>query len=670
MFQDLRISRKLGASFACILTLVAGVGGLGIFGLRENARGFDDYYRMTKVSAITHDLHETVRIQQDRGSLFLITGNTKALEEYQQNDAEFRKLLGEIGASPQAAVVREDLKLVEQNHQKYGADFKRLIPLREKETDLFFMKFPVAANEVAKQLDNLRNIVSNLAMVTDANLSVVIDALNKFERHFLLAGTGAGSMMASLGEPEKAAELAKQAAAYLANAEKEMSTYKANTKDEISSDVTADFENAYKKWVVLYQEVLKTYDEIKQQTKEHLEKSGSEVKHTIDQLTQKIDEEAMRLGKTQVELSQWMQGLMGVLLVVALVGGIVLSVLISRGLTRPIQQLVEMLRRVAKGDLTEEIKVYRRDEIGQICEAVRLVVAQMTRTMSTIGENAEGLASSSEELTVVSREMTANADDTASQSNIAAIAADEVSQNVETVAAGMGQMGASIHEIAQHASTAANISFEAVKVAEETNETVQKLGASSTEIGGVVKVITSIAEQTNLLALNATIEAARAGDAGKGFAVVANEVKELAKETAKATEDISYRIEQIQSQTRDAVEAIKKISEGITQVNDITNSIAATVEEQSATSKGMAHNISEAAKRSGEIANNIKSLAAGAHHTSQGAGNTRLAATELGRMAAQLQQLVSQFRLNTTTVQKVEIHESNLRLEERDIRIC
>ena len=177
-----------------------------------------------------------------------------------------------------------------------------------------------------------------------------------------------------------------------------------------------------------------------------------------------------------------------------------------------------------------------------------------------------------------------------------------------------------------------------------TPETIAKLGESSQEIGNVIKLITSIAQQTNLLALNATIEAARAGEAGKGFAVVANEVKELAKETTKATEDISQKIAAIQGDTQGAVAAIQEISSVINQINDISNTIASAVEEQTATTNEMGRNVSEAATGAQEIARNMSVVASAAADTTRGAGDTAQAASELSRMAAQMQQLVGQFR--------------------------
>jgi methyl-accepting chemotaxis protein len=191
------------------------------------------------------------------------------------------------------------------------------------------------------------------------------------------------------------------------------------------------------------------------------------------------------------------------------------------------------------------------------------------------------------------------------------------------------------------------VASRAVETVQAANATVAKLGASSAEIGAVIKVITSIAQQTNLLALNATIEAARAGEAGKGFAVVANEVKELAKQTAKATEDISQKITAIQQDTKGAVEAIGSISGVITQVNEISGTIATAVEEQSATTNEMTRNVAEAAKGAGEISHNIEGVAQAAQGTSTSAQESQKAADELAQMAEQLRGLVGQFNIDT-----------------------
>ena len=268
---------------------------------------------------------------------------------------------------------------------------------------------------------------------------------------------------------------------------------------------------------------------------------------------------------------------------------------------------------------------------------------QMEDVLKGVMTSAQQLGAASNELSSVSQQMSATAEETASQANTVSAAAEEVSVNVQTVAAGTEEMSASIREIAKSAADAARVASAAVGVAANTNATVAKLGDSSAEVGNVVKVITSIAQQTKLLALNATIEAARAGEAGKGFAVVANEVKELAKETAKATEDISAKIEAIQTDTRGAVVAIGEISRIINQINDLQGTIASAVEEQTATTNEMSRNVAEGAKGANEIARNITSVAQAAQDTTSGASKALTAAQTLAGMARTLESLVADF---------------------------
>ena len=319
------------------------------------------------------------------------------------------------------------------------------------------------------------------------------------------------------------------------------------------------------------------------------------------------------------------------------------------------EYVVQEFRRIAKGGRDVWIQAsYNpiQDLNGKPFKVVKYatdITAQvvmrkrMEEVLKGVANNAQSLATASGELSAVSQQMSSNAEETASQANAVSAAAEQVSANVQTVASGTEEMSASIREIAKSAADAARVASSAVSVAASTNRTVAKLGDSSAEVGNVIKVITSIAQQTKLLALNATIEAARAGEAGKGFAVVANEVKELAKETAKATEDISAKIEAIQADTRGAVNAIGEIGRIISQINDLQTTIASAVEEQTATTNEMTRNVAEGAKGSNEIARNITGVATAARDTTVGAARALEAARALSQMAVDLEALVSGF---------------------------
>ena len=378
-------------------------------------------------------------------------------------------------------------------------------------------------------------------------------------------------------------------------------------------------------------------------------KSGDQIDTLLNEIADNIEKRAKAGYEESAVAYTASRNVMVELVLGATALATVLGLLIARMIARPLDAAVRVLEAVARGDLTKRLDIDTTDEIGQMATALNQALDMMGSAVHAISQNAESVASSSEELTSVSHQMSSNSKETAAQASVVSAASDEVSKSVQTVAAGAEEMSASINEIAKNTNEAAQVAKDAVDLAAKINETIANLGVSSAEIGNVIKVITSIAEQTNLLALNATIEAARAGEAGKGFAVVANEVKELAKQTGAATEDIGKKIAAIQRDTQTAVDSIGTIGTVINHINDIANTIASAVEEQSVTTNEMSRNVSEASKGSNEIVQNITAVAQAAQSTASGATQTQTAAQELARLAAELQSVVGQFELDDDT---------------------
>jgi methyl-accepting chemotaxis protein len=320
--------------------------------------------------------------------------------------------------------------------------------------------------------------------------------------------------------------------------------------------------------------------------------------------------------------------------------------LVARAIAGPIRATKAILQRVAEGDFTGRVPIRSKDDLGQMAEALNTTVEQVGQAISRIAEDATTLSSSAQHLTGVSQQVAASADQVSAHASATSDSAGRVSEDVQVIATGTTKLQTSIGEIARNANAATGIVATAVGAAREANQTVGKLAASSTQIGQVAKVIASIAEQTNLLALNATIEAARAGEMGKGFAVVAGEVKDLARETAAATEDIARQLAALQGDSTAAASAITSISNNIDQISDIQHIIAAAVEEQSASTAEIGSRISRTAGSAADIADRVAVVTDTLQQATRSAGETRQAAAELAGLADGLRSVVARFRLS------------------------
>ena len=376
-----------------------------------------------------------------------------------------------------------------------------------------------------------------------------------------------------------------------------------------------------------------------------------------NQLSQKIEDSTDQLeqGAKQSEHTALTKGTRATRIIVAICGTSLLilflgSFILVRTISYALSRLTQMIHNIAEGegDVTKRLEAaggIGNDELGEVSRLFNRFMDKLQEILRGVASHTDKLTAASQKLLEASQQITANSGETAVQSQSVSRATQQVSQNLESLSTGAGEMSVTVQSIATNANEAAKVAESAVSAAEAANATVAKLGQSGAEIGVVIKVITSIAQQTNLLALNATIEAARAGEAGKGFAVVANEVKELAKQTAKATEDISHKISTIQVGTKGAVEAIGTVSGVIHQINSISATIAAAVEEQSATTQEMTRNSSEAANGAAEISVSIKEVAQAAEGTLARAQESQKSAQELASIAIELSRLMRQFKI-------------------------
>ena len=367
----------------------------------------------------------------------------------------------------------------------------------------------------------------------------------------------------------------------------------------------------------------------------------------------------------------------GIAILLAAAAVVAVALIITRSLIRPIEATVETLRDIAQGegDLTRRLDENQIGELGDMAKYFNQFSVRIHDIICGIAGNATTLSESSLQLTQSASHLSAGALQSKTQSATVSSAAEELSINMQnmahstndmsgsigTVASAMEEMRTAISEVAENAEQSSEVASQAAAAAEVSNARVGDMGSAADEIGKVIEVIEDIAEQTNLLALNATIEAARAGDAGKGFAVVATEVKELAKQTATATEDIRQRIEVMQKSTGEAVDSIEQISDVIGRVNELSTMIASSVEEQSVTTqqivghissttdlaKTVARGVAESAEASREITENISHVDGVLQETAEGAEQSQASGSELNRLASEMSGLVSQFRVES-----------------------
>jgi len=369
-------------------------------------------------------------------------------------------------------------------------------------------------------------------------------------------------------------------------------------------------------------------DELLKELVNHVKNNTKELK--------KQSEEEVKSAKSRVIIGSI------IIVLISLTLGYSISTL---EIKKPIQKIIAAFEKVIAGDLRERMVITKENELGTIAKMVNSVADERKNQIVNLLDQATVLNKSSKELLKISDDTASFSVDLTNKIQAAAASSRQITSNFDLVSTSSQEMTSSIKEIAKNTNETSQITEQAKQKASIAGEVMNRLGASSIEIGNIIKVITTIAEQTNLLALNATIEAARAGEAGKGFAVVANEVKELAKETSKATEDITHRIKMIQNESQNAINTIKEIIDTINRVSDLTNMIATSIEEQSVTTSEIGRNLNEALKGTNTIVESNSDIALSSYKFKDLATNIAKSATQLQEMAEKMErQLRTKFK--------------------------
>ncbi|WP_422368671.1 methyl-accepting chemotaxis protein [Pelagibius sp.] len=616
------------------VTILAAVYLFGDFAMQG---AFDAQTQHGRLAQSAQQLENGTLQMRRREKDFFLRRDLKYAEKYEQDTAKVLDSLNEMANMDVAAPIQEELTRLQDGIAAHVEQFRKVVALQER----------LGLDEKSGLQGTLRGAVHAVeTKLKEANLQALTIKMLMMRRHekdFMLRG-----------------------------AEKYIGRIDERRQEFDALLVTAPLPRAFKEEVSVlmdeYQKGFHAWAEgylLLQSEAPVLSEIFARMQGDFDR-TFTVAAEGLTSAEASLESTRGLVRIVFLAFGLAILGSAVaLGLLIGRSISQPLQNMTQVMTALAKGDTTQEIpSMEYKDEIGDIARAVlvfkensiererleaeqseqRAAQEKRARSIQTmidnfdtvVGQVLESVASASSQLDDTAKAMTNTADKTSQRSSSAAKAAAAASSNVQTVAAASEELHSAIAEIGRQVTQSTDVSLQAKEEATRTSETMGALADAADKIGAVVNLIQDIAEQTNLLALNATIEAARAGDAGKGFAVVAGEVKSLANQTAKATEEISQQIAAMQSSTGQAVTAIQTVNGTIEQIAEIATAISSAVEEQGAATHEISKNVQEASKGTSEVTDNISDVDAATDETNQAANQVTTLASELTTQADKL----------------------------------
>lgn len=663
MLKDMKLGAKIGGGFAIVLVLLAVVAFTGYRGLT----GVED--RVGKADDVNRLIKEILETRQQEKN-FIIRGDNKYIDMVKENVITLKNQTNETKEKfkdPENKQQMEDVLAAVENYEKAFSGYVDLKEETKKLSDVWRKLGEDFVLISAKIMDETVDPALEKAWTSQD-----VEAIGKWSKidmifnesirqNFLLLRINAIYYLMKK-TPEQWDNFQK-AGKTLAEG---METWRKIVQGH--KDLVEEVQKL-EAGVAQYVETgMKCHDLFEKENKMDMEMvAAARATHEVCNKT-RADQKA----KMEREISS-ANSIMIIGSIIAILMGSLLAFFIARGITMPISRSVDFAKKMSEGDFTGKLDIDQKDEIGVLANALNNMVSDLGQMFKDIAAGVETLSSSSTELSAISQQMSSGSEQTSGKANTVATAAEEMSSNMTSVAAateeastnvGMvataaEEMTAVINEIAQNTEKAQVITGEAVSEAKSASDKVDELGKAAQDIGKVTETITEISEQTNLLALNATIEAARAGEAGKGFAVVANEIKELAKQTSEATNEIKNRITSIQNSTKGTVTQIEQISKVVNDVNEIVSTITTAVEEQSVTTKEIANNVVQASQGiaevtenvaqsstvAGEIAKDITEVNQAASEISNSSSQVNMSAEELSKLAEQLKEMVGRFKV-------------------------